>query len=79
MPKRLESLFDAEAGMSFIVKRGRVVSVVDCSVWVGTVVVLDMPKISTQGFEFEYTVRIVRSRRSPRLELRSPEFRSAVE
>ena len=45
--------------MSFIVKRGRVVSVVDCSVWVGTVVVLDMPKISTQGFEFEYTVRIV--------------------
>ena len=31
----------------------------DCSVWGGWSVVLDMFKILTQGFEFKYTVRIV--------------------
>ena len=34
---------DAEAGISFIVKRG-IVSEVDCSVGGGWTVVLDMPK-----------------------------------
>ena len=43
MLKRLESSLDMEAGMSFIVKCG-IVSKVDCSVWGGWRVVLDMPK-----------------------------------
>ena len=43
MPKRLESSLDAEAGMLFIVKHG-IVSEVDCLVWGGWTVVLDMPK-----------------------------------
>ena len=43
MPKRLESSLDAEVGMSFIVKCG-FGSEVDCSVWGGWMVVLDMPK-----------------------------------
>ena len=43
MPKRLESSLDTEAGMSFMVKCG-IVPKVDCSVWGGWRVVLDMPK-----------------------------------
>ena len=44
MPKRFESSLDVKVEILFMVKRGRVRSEVDCSVWGGWMVVLDMPK-----------------------------------